>query len=157
MIQHVPRYSTKRLLVMALVIGSSMQPVFADGNWRSDEIERITNADDFHIVTYRDDHVTLGKPTRILPVAVDGELYVRAEEGARSSWYQAALREHGGQVTFAGMTRLVALERVQGEINGQIDAAYRARYAANPKMNAMISERANATTVRVRPLGASPK
>lgn len=142
---------------MALIMGSSTQAVFAEGGWRSDDLARITGADDFHIVPYRDDHVTLGKPTRILPVAVDGELYVRAQEGSRSSWYQAAVREHGGQITAAGMTRMVAFERVQGEINGQIDAAYRARYAANPMLNSMVSPRANATTVRIRPLGSPPR
>jgi len=142
---------------MALIMGSSMPAAFADGAWRSDDLERLTSANDFHVVPYRDDHVTLGKPARILAVAVDGELYVRAQEGERSSWYRAALRERGGQITAAGLTRMVAFERVQGEINGQIDAAYRARYATSPMLNSMISERANATTVRIRPLGSPPK
>src|SRR5262245_31840952 len=152
--QHVPR---RCLLIMALIMGSSLQAALADGGWRSDDLALITSADDFHIVPYRDDHVTLGKPTRILAVAVDGELYVRAQEGKRSSWYRAALRERGGQVTAAGMTPMVAFQRVPGEINGQIDAAYRARYATSPMLNLMISERANATTVRIRPLGPAPK
>jgi hypothetical protein len=155
--QHVPLRSTRRLFVMALIVGSSTQAVFADGGWRSDDLARMTSADDFHIVPYRDDHVTLGKPTHILPVAVDGELYVRAQEGERSSWYRAALRERGGQITAAGMTRMVAFERVQGEINGLIDAAYRARYAMSPMLNSLISDRASATTVRIRPLGSPPK
>lgn len=155
--QHVPRRSTRHFLFLALILGSSMQAVFADGGWRSEDLARITSADDFHIVPYRDDHVTLGKPLRILAVAVDGELYVRAQEGSRSSWYQAALRERGGQIIAGGMTRMVAFERVQGEINGLIDAAYRARYATSPLLNSMVSPRANATTVRIRPLGSPPK
>ncbi len=148
--------TAKRLLMM-VVLGAFIEPAFADSTWRSDELERLTSAADFHVVPYRDDHVTLGKPRRILPVAVDGELYVRAQEGAHSLWYQAAIGEHGGQIIAAGMTRMVAFERAPGDINEKIDAAYRARYAANPKLKAMISERANSATVRIRPLGSSTK
>lgn len=157
MIRRLPPHSAKRFLVTALILGTSVQAVFADATWRVDELERMASADDFHLVPYRDDHVTLGKPTRLLPVTVDGELYVRAQDGTRSSWYQAAVGERGGQIIAAGMTRMVAFERAQGDINEKIDAAYRARYAANPKLKAMISPRANATTVRIRPLGTSAK
>ena len=154
MLQYVPRRSAKRLLAMAVVLGSSLQAVYADGGWRSDELERMARSDDFHIVPYREDHVTLGKPTRALQVTVDGELYVRAQEGDRAAWYRAAVGEHGGQIIADGKTRMVAFERAQGDINAKIDAAYRARYAANPRLKALVSERANETTVRIRPLGS---
>ena len=119
--------------------------------WRSDELELITKADDFHVVTYRDNHVTLGLPAKIWSVAVDGDLYVRASNGTRTSWYKSAVRERAGQISAAGMKKLVAFEPVQGAINEKIDAAYRARYGAGKYLDAMLSERASATTVRIRP------
>lgn len=156
MFQCLPPHAAKRLLIAAMLVGVFVQAVFADATWRADELERMASSDDFHLVPYRDDHVTLGKPTRLLPVAVDGELYVRAQDGTRSSWYQSAVGERSGQIIAAGVKRMVAFERAPGEINLKIDAAYRARYAASPRLKALVSERASETTVRIRPLGSSP-
>jgi len=49
---------------------------------------------------------------------VEGELYVRAYNGQRSRWYQAAARQRAGRITAAGMTRDVAFDLVDGSING---------------------------------------
>ena len=50
------------------------------------------------------------------------------------------------------MTRKVIFEAVDGEINGRIDDAYRAKYKANPYLEPMIGERARAATVRIIPV-----
>src|ERR1044071_2658335 len=84
--------------------------------WPATELEFITQADDFYVAPYRDNHVTLGIPNWTWSVAVDGELYVRAYNGIRAGWYQSALRERAGQITAAGMKKLVAFEPVQGPI-----------------------------------------
>lgn len=120
-------------------------------SWRADELDRISQADDFHVAPYRDNHVTLGTPTKTWSVAVDGDLYVRASNGTRTSWYKSAVRERAGQITAAGMKKLVAFEPVQGAINQKVDAAYRAKYSAGKDLDAMLSERASAATVRIRP------
>ena len=119
--------------------------------WRATDLEFITQAEDFYVAPYRDNHVTLGTPNWTWSVAVDGELYVRAYNGIRASWYQAAVRERAGQITAAGMKKLVAFEPVQGEINERIDAAYRARYGNSRYLDAMLSARASAATLRIRP------
>jgi hypothetical protein len=120
-------------------------------SWRADELDRISQADDFHVAPYRDNHVTLGTPTKAWSVAVDGDLYVRASNGTRASWYKSAVRERAGQISAAGMKKLVAFEPVQGAINDKIDAAYRARYSGSKYLDAMLSERASAATVRIKP------
>ena len=78
--------------------------------WLRDELRRIAGADDLHIASFREDGVTLGTPTWIRSVAVDGALYVRGYNGQVSRWYQAAIGQKAGQITAADMTRDVQFE-----------------------------------------------
>jgi hypothetical protein len=121
--------------------------------WSKDELRRIAEADDLHISPLRDDGVTCGTPTWIWSVAVEGALYVRAYNGQRSRWYQAALRQKAGQIVAAGMTKEVIFEPVDGPINHQIDDAYRAKYSDSPYLSPMIGARARSATVKVVPRG----
>lgn len=61
--------------------------------WSKDELPRIAAADDLHIAPLREDRTTLGTPTWIWSVAVDDARYVRAYNGTRSRWYQAAVQQ----------------------------------------------------------------
>lgn len=97
------------------------------------------------------DGSTYGTPTWIWSVVVDGALYVRAYNGAGSSWYQAALQQKAGRVTAAGMTKDVSFEAVSGEVNDEIDKAYRVKYDSSPYLAHMIGKRARSATVRILP------
>jgi len=119
--------------------------------WSKEELDRIAGSDDLHISQFREDGRTYGTPTWIWSVVVDGGLYVRAYNGTRSSWYQSAVRERAGQISAAGMKKLVAFEPVQGGINERIDAAFRARYGSSKYLDGMLSARASAATLRIRP------
>lgn len=119
--------------------------------WPRDELERIAAADDLHIAPFREDGKTYGTLTWIWSVVVDGDLYVRGYNGRKSRWYQAAIRQHAGRITAAGMTKEVAFEPVDGPINDRIDDAYRQKYSTSPYLAPMISDRARAATVRVTP------
>ena len=66
--------------------------------WSKDELRKIAEADDLHVSRFRNDGVTYGTPTWIWSVAVDGDLYVRAYNGQRSRWYQAATRKKAGRI-----------------------------------------------------------
>ena len=120
--------------------------------WRAAELALIVQADDFQVAPYRDNHVSLADPTWTWSVAVDGELYARAYNGVRAGWYKSAMRERAGQISVAGMKRLVAFEPVTGTINEKIDSAYRAKYRGSRYLEAMLSERASAATVRIKPV-----
>jgi quinol monooxygenase YgiN len=122
--------------------------------WSKDELHKIAAADDLHIAPFREDGVTYGTPTWIWSVAVEGALYVRAYNGQKSSWYQAAMRQKAGRITAAGMTRNVAFEPVKGAVNERIDEAYRAKYHGSPYLKPMIGAGARSATVRVMPRGA---
>src|SRR5882762_10419042 len=93
-------------------------------NWNKDDLRKIAEADDLHISPFREDGVTYGTPTWIWSVAVGDGLYVRAYNGQKSRWYQAATRHKAGRIIAAGMTKEVAFELVEGPINDLIDEAY---------------------------------
>jgi hypothetical protein len=125
--------------------------------WTQDELRRIEETDDLHIAPFRDDGMTYGTPTWIWSVVLDGALYVRAYNGQKSGWYQAAMRQRAGRITAAGMTREVAFEPVDGEINNRIDEGYRAKYKGSPYLDPMIAKRARSATVRLLPRNPEPR
>lgn len=119
--------------------------------WPKNELRRIAETDDLHISPFRDDGKTYGTPTWIWSVVVDDALYVRAYNGQKSRWYQAALQQKSGRITAAGMTKKVTFETVDGPINDRIDDAYRAKYKGSPYLTPMIGARARSATVKVVP------
>src|SRR6185295_1954354 len=119
--------------------------------WAKDQLHRIAEADDLHISPFREDGVTYGTPTWTWCVAVGDALYVRAYNGQKSRWYQAAVRQKAGRITAAGMTKEVTFEPVDGPINDLIDDAYRAKYHGSPYLSPMIDARARSATVKVMP------
>ncbi len=119
--------------------------------WPKDELRKIAATDDLHISPFREDGKTYGTPTWLWSVVVDDGLYVRAYNGRSSRWFQAAIEQRAGRITAAGITKEVTFEPVDGEINGRIDGAYRAKYKGSAYLGPMIGERARSATVRVRP------
>ena len=117
--------------------------------WPHSDLKKIADADDLHISPFREDGATYGTPTWIWSVAVGEDLYVRAYNGQKSRWYQAALRQKAGRIMAAGMTKEVAFESATGPVNDLIDEAYRRKYQGNPYLESMISTRARATTMKV--------
>jgi hypothetical protein len=119
--------------------------------WQKDEIKKIAESDDLHISPFRDDGTTYGTPIWIWSVVVDGNLYVRAYNGENSSWYQSALRQKGGRITAAGMTKEVDFAPVDGPVNDRIDDAYHKKYQGSPYLDHMITEPARLATVKIIP------
>ncbi len=121
------------------------------GAWTSVELRKIADTDDLHIAPFRDDGKTYGTPTWIWSVVVDDALYVRAYNGVKSRWYQAALKQKAGRIIAAGMTKEVTFDPVDGKLKGIIDEAYRAKYRQSPYLKPMIGTAASAATVRIMP------
>ena len=122
--------------------------------WSKDELHKISESDDLHISPFREDGVTYGTPTWSWSVVVGDALYVRAYNGKKSRWYQAALRQRAGRIATAGMTKEVTFEPVNGPIDDQIDDAYRAKYKNSTYLPPMIGARARSATVKIVPVGA---
>lgn len=110
--------------------------------WSREELRRIAEADDLHVSRFREDGLTYGTPTWIWSVAVDDALYVRAYNGRKSRWYQAAVRQKAGRIIAAGLTKEVTFEPVEGSINDLIDDAYRKKYLGSPYLSPMIGAHA---------------
>lgn len=120
-------------------------------NWTSEELRKIAETDDLHIAPFRTDGVTYGTPTWIWSVVVDDGLYVRAYNGQKSSWYQAALRQKSGRIEAGGITKEVSFAPVDGSIADRIDDAHRSKYKGSPYLSPMISTRARSATIKVAP------
>jgi hypothetical protein len=115
------------------------------------ELKQIDEADDLKIAPFREDGKTYGTPTWIWEVVVDDQLYVRAYNGVNSRWHQSALQQKAGRIIAAGMTKEVAFEPIQGDINNAIDEAYKRKYSSSPYLPPMISNRARKATVKIIP------
>ncbi len=120
-------------------------------SWSNDDLRKFAETDDLHISPFREDGRTYGTPTWIWSVVVDGDLYVRAYNGRKSRWYQAAIAQKAGRITAAGLAKEVAFEPVEGAINDRIDDCYRSKYKGSPYLPPMVGARARAATVRVLP------
>jgi hypothetical protein len=119
--------------------------------WSEEELRKIAEAYDLHISPFREDGVTYGTPTWIWSIAVDDAIYVRAYNGLKSRWYQAAVQKKAGRIIAAGMMKEVTFEAVNGPINDRVDEAYTANYRESPYLGAMISARARSATVKIMP------
>jgi hypothetical protein len=119
--------------------------------WNQEQLKQIATSDDLHISPLREDGATYGTPTWIWSVALDDALYVRGYNGQSSTWYQAAVRQKAGRIIAAGITKEVTFEPVDGPINDQIDAAYRAKYGNSSYLQPMISARPRFATIRIMP------
>jgi hypothetical protein len=93
---------------------------------------------------------TDGPGVQIGMVVVDGQLYVRAYRGVRSSWYRAA-REHGhGTIQVGDVSRDVVLTTDGLEPPTGLEAAFRDKYGA--VADALVSsQQVRAATIRIDP------
>ena len=125
--------------------------------WSKDELRKIAEVDDLHISPFREDGRTYGTPTWIWSVAAGDALYVRAYNGRKSRWYQAAVRQKAGRITAAGITKEVLFEPANDAANDRIDDAYKTKHSGSPYLKPMIGARARAATVKVIPRGGKGK
>lgn len=117
----------------------------------SKELDKIIETDDLKVSPFREDGKTYGTPTWIWAVEVEGDLYVRAYNGVRSKWYNAAISQRAGQIHAAGMVKDVVFETVTSNLDNRIDNAYKAKYKGSPYLPPMIGERAKVATIRILP------
>jgi hypothetical protein len=76
---------------------------------------------------------------------------VRAYNGGKSSWYQAALQQKAGRITAGGLTKEVSFEPVEEGVNDRIDEAYQLKYKGSEYVKVMVGARARSATVKVIP------
>ncbi len=79
---------------------------------------------------------------------VDDNLYIRSYRGAEGGWYRAARRSGRGRVNAAAGYDVV-LEPAPDVDQAAVDAAYRAKYGRSSYVDAMVTDAAAATTLRL--------
>lgn len=121
--------------------------------WPKDMLEAIVEADDPEVSPLREDGRTYGTPTWIWCVEVDGALYVRPWNGARSGRYRAAMARSAGCIIAAGRVRDVLFSPADDGLAGVIDDAHRRKYAGMEYLPDMISAGPRAAGVRIDPRG----
>lgn len=124
--------------------------------WTNEELEKIAAADELQLASVRRDG-TLRKPVTIWVVRHGDDLYVRSVYGRTSGWFRGVQARHEGHVRAGGIDKDVAFVGV-GNVNNEIDAAYRAKYGRYDAsiVEPMASPEARATTIRLVPRSTTP-
>jgi hypothetical protein len=121
--------------------------------WTSDELTKISAADELQIAPQRGDG-TLRNPVTIWVVRRGDDLYVRSYRGADGSWYRGTQVRHEGRIRAGGVDKDVTFAaETDSAVNNQIDDAYRAKYHdyAASYVDPMVSPQARSTTIKLVP------
>lgn len=121
--------------------------------WASDELDAIGSGDELQLASERSDG-TLRRPVTIWVVRVGGDLYVRSVRGRTSRWFRGTHDRHEGRISAGGIDKDVRFVEVRdGDVNDEIDSAYRAKYARYPAsyVDPMTSPEVRATTLSLVP------
>lgn len=122
----------------------------SDKQLKESELQLINTTDDLKIAPLRRDGITYGTPTWIWNVVVENELYVRAYNGKKSSWYQSAITQGVGKIYAAGMEKKVRYIAVDDDgLNTKIDEAYKTKYKGSPYLQWMINDQTKAATIHI--------
>jgi hypothetical protein len=120
--------------------------------WTSDELTRISTAEELQIASLRSDG-TQRNPVTIWIVRLGDDLYVRSVNGRTASWFRGTQVRHEGHIQAGGIDKDVTFVDADPAINDQIDAAYRTkyhRYAASI-ISTIVSPEARSATIKLVP------
>lgn len=120
--------------------------------WTQDELGTIGTADELRIAARRRDG-TLLTPRIIWVVRHGDALYVRSAHGPAAGWYRGTQRTREGWISTGGIERDVIFEDAAGQLDGEIDAAYRAKYSRYGAryVDPVTDDESHATTIRLLP------
>jgi hypothetical protein len=120
--------------------------------WTTDELTRIGTAEELRIASRRRDG-TLASPRTIWVVRHGDDLYIRSVRGTASDWFRGTQVCHEGHIQAGGVDRDVTFEGVAGDIDNELDAAYRTKYRryATSIVDSVVSPAARSATIRLLP------
>ncbi len=121
--------------------------------WTSDELRKISAAEELQIASMRKDG-TLRNPVTIWVVRVGDDLYIRSVNGRDGAWYRNTQVRHEGRVRAGGVDKDVTFTGESNpKINADIDAAYRAQYRhyTDNNVNSILTPHARLATLKLTP------
>ncbi len=95
--------------------------------WTADELDRIGGAGELRLASRRGDGSLRPYVTMWVVRAGDG-LYVRSAYGPDHRWYRRALASGTGRIRAGGIEKDVSFASAGQPVQGDIDAAYHAKY-----------------------------
>jgi hypothetical protein len=95
--------------------------------WPRDQLERIGGSEELQLASRRADG-SLRPYVAIWVVRAGADLYVRSAYGPDNPWYRRAAASGGGRIRADGIERDVSFAQASPEVQGDIDAAYHAKY-----------------------------
>ena len=123
--------------------------------WRTDELARIGAAEEVQIASAGRDG-TLGKPVTVWAVRHGDDLYIRSVRGRSGRWFRGTQERHEGRVRAGGVQQDVTFIEADQEIEGEVDAAYRAKYRRyiGSILDSVLTPEARSSTIRLVPRAA---
>lgn len=120
--------------------------------WAKDELAKIGSAEEVQIASLRRDG-TLRKPVTIWVVPYGDNLYVRSVKGRDGAWFRGIQETHEGRIRAGGLQKDVTFVDADRDIDGEINAAYRAKYRryAGSILNSVLTPGARSTTTKLVP------
>ena len=120
-------------------------------SWNDNDLHSIAETKDLFVSPFRQDGTTYGTPTRVWPLVVDGDVYVRAANGPQSRWYQAAISQGAGRIRVGDQDHEVTFEPARGSVSEAVDAAYEDKYPGSSAVPTMQGDGPRSATVRILP------
>jgi hypothetical protein len=95
--------------------------------WAPGELDRVAAAEEIRLASRRADG-SLRPYVTMWVVRAGGDLYVRSAYGPDNPWYRRATASGTGRIRGGGIERDVSFAQAPPEVQGDIDAAYHAKY-----------------------------
>lgn len=119
-------------------------------NWTNDEIKKIAAANLLYVAGRRADG-TLRNLVPIWVVVHDNRLYIRSVNGRDAAWFRGTQVTHEGHIRAGGIDKDVAFVDAPHDIDGALDAAYRAKYRNSIGIDEIVMPQARSATLEVVP------
>ena len=120
--------------------------------WPSSELASIGGSEELELASRRADG-SLRPYVTMWVVQVGSDLYVRSAYGPDNPWYRRAAASSACRIRAGGIERDVSFAQASPEVQGDIDAAYHAKYDRyGPRIvGSVIGPDAYQVTVRLVP------
>ena len=120
--------------------------------WASDQLDKVGAAEEVKITSVRRDG-TQRKPVTVWAVRLGDDVYVRSVGGRGGRWFQGTQETHEGRIRAGGVQQDITFVDVDHDIDGEVDAAFRAKYRryAGSILNSVLTPDARAATIKLVP------
>jgi hypothetical protein len=120
--------------------------------WTNDQLDKVGRSEELQIMSVGRDG-KLRKPVTVWAVRHGDDLYVRSVGGRGAHWFRGTQERHEGRIRVGGVQQDVEFVDADHDVDGEVDAAYRAKYSryAGSILNSVLTPEARGATIKVVP------